>query len=59
VVADQDRRIAAAPERAHAVEDAGGDLPVAHQVALAGDDLVVEIGREHQIALVLESAIAR
>ncbi len=58
VVADQDRRAACARVGAHAVEDPRRRVPVAHRGALARDDLVVEVSRQPDVALVHERAVA-
>src|SRR5215211_5954222 len=66
VVADEDGRVRrgvhASPgvgEGAHAVEDAGRRGAVALGLGLHGDDLVVELGREREVALRYERPIAR
>jgi hypothetical protein len=45
VVADEDRCAVPAPERVHAVEDAGRQVAVAHPVRLGGDEPVLEAPR--------------
>jgi hypothetical protein len=58
VVADEHDRAPPSPVGRHAVEDPGHDVPVAHHLALALDDDVVELFGQPQVPLVDEQAVS-